>query len=148
MANVLAVPATVLSIITMILVTLLSEAVGNRSFVAISQNLVSPPPFPLSSSGDTATYSALTRKQWYFPGIVALLALRTITPWQYFGIATAFLGGPWVHAIQVGWCSRNSGSVRTRTVSAALYNMAIQTSGIIGANVYQVCQLVLVLTDI
>lgn len=60
-----------------------------------------------------------------------------ITGWGFFAIATAILGGPWVHAIQVAWCSRNAGSVRTRTVSAALYNMSIQLGGIIGANVYQ-----------
>jgi hypothetical protein len=72
------------------------------------------------------------------PCIIALVALPTITGWQYFAISTVLLGYPYVHAIQVGWCSRNSGSIRTRTVSASLYNMFVQTSGIIGSNIYQV----------
>jgi hypothetical protein len=113
MANVLAIPQAFLSIITLLAVTLLSEAVNNRSFVCTIQNL------------------------WYLPGLVGLIATPIISGWGFFALATAILGGPWVHAIQVGWTSRNSGSVRTRTVSAALYNMSIQVSAIIGANVYQ-----------
>ena len=43
-ANALAVPQNVLSMLTLLLVTLLSEAVGNRAFVCTIQNIVSALP--------------------------------------------------------------------------------------------------------
>lgn len=44
---------------------------------------------------------------------------------------------PYVHAMIVALCSRNAGTVRTRTVASALYNMSVQTSNIIGTNIYR-----------
>jgi hypothetical protein len=47
------------------------------------------------------------------------------------------VGHPYVHAILVAITSRNAGSVRTRTVASALYNMCVQASSIISQNIYR-----------
>lgn len=54
-----------------------------------------------------------------------------------FALATTLLSYPYCHAILVGWCSTNSGSVRTRSVSAACYNVSVQLGNIISANIYR-----------
>ncbi|CEL09324.1 Putative Allantoate permease [Aspergillus calidoustus] len=112
--NLLSIPNIVASSITMLLITAFSELVNNRSFVAMAEDA------------------------WLLPCFVALIALPDpIGPWQYFAIATVLLSFPYTHPIQVAWTSRNAGSVQNRTVSAALYNMWVQVSGMIGANIYQ-----------
>jgi hypothetical protein len=56
--------------------------------------------------------------------------------WGRFVLTTLLVGFPYVHAIIVALTSRNAGSVRTRTVGSALYNMCVQASNIISSNVY------------
>ena len=92
----------------------MSERVGDRSLVAMIQNL------------------------WVLPCVAALRwwpgTMENI--WGTFAVITVLLSYPYCHAIVVAWASRNSGSVRTRTVSAAFYNMCVQLGNVIAANVY------------
>ncbi|KAI1373311.1 MFS general substrate transporter [Hypoxylon crocopeplum] len=112
--NLLSIPNVVSSSITMLLITALSELVDNRSFVSMAEDA------------------------WLLPCFAALIALGDpISPWAYFAIATVLLSFPYTHPIQVAWTSRNAGSVQNRTVSASIYNMWVQVSGMIGANIYQ-----------
>lgn len=76
---------------------------------------------------------------WALPFLAYMYAedINALNKWTAFAIMTVLLAYPNVHAIQVGWNSRNSNSVRSRTVSAALYNMAVQTGGIIASNIYR-----------
>lgn len=60
-----------------------------------------------------------------------------VNKWIIFAVSTLLLGVPYAHPIQVGWNSRNSNSIRSRTVSAATYNMMVQLGGIISSNIYQ-----------
>ncbi|KAI8956894.1 MFS general substrate transporter [Daldinia sp. FL1419] len=113
-SNLLSIPYIVFSSITMLLITAISELVNNRSFVSMAEDA------------------------WLLPCFAALIALPDpIGPWVYFAIATVLLSFPYTHPIQVAWTSRNAGSVQNRTVSAAIYNMWVQVSGMIGANIYQ-----------
>ncbi|KAI6016945.1 allantoate permease [Pisolithus microcarpus] len=111
--NLLTIPYQVLGIFTMFGITLLSEYVGERTFVAMLEDL------------------------WTLPFLVALYALPSgPNPWIFFGIVTGLLSFPYTHPIQVGWCSRNAGGVSGRTVNASLYNMFVQASSIIASQIY------------
>ncbi|KAF1358946.1 MFS general substrate transporter [Lizonia empirigonia] len=113
-SNLLSIPYIVGSSITMLLITAFSELVNNRSFVSMAEDA------------------------WLLPCFAALIALKDpISGWAYFAIATVLLSFPYTHPIQVAWTSRNAGSVQNRTVSASIYNMFVQVSGMIGANIYQ-----------
>ncbi|KAI6016943.1 allantoate permease [Pisolithus microcarpus] len=106
--NLLTIPYQVLGIITMFLITLLSEHVGERTFVAMLENL------------------------WTLPFLVALYALPSEpNQWVFFVIVTGLLSYPYT-----GWCSRNAGGVSGRIVNASLYNMFTQASSVIGSQIY------------
>lgn len=72
---------------------------------------------------------------WALPLVIALYTFTEDTsPWIYFAVVTLIAGAPYVHPIQVAWASTNSYGVGTRTVSASLYNMFVQASGIISVS--------------
>ncbi|KAF9892835.1 hypothetical protein FE257_000424 [Aspergillus nanangensis] len=73
--------------------------------------------------------------------LVLLIALDTLpttaSPWARWIVNILLIGAPYVHAIVVALTSRNAGSVRTRTVATAVYNMMVQASNIVGNNIYR-----------
>ncbi|KAF9011128.1 major facilitator superfamily domain-containing protein [Cyathus striatus] len=70
-------------------------------------------------------------------GMIMLMFTACTSQWVYFTVVTLITGFPYVHPIQVAWASRNSYSVRTRTISASVYNMFVQAGAIIYANIYR-----------
>ena len=75
---------------------------------------------------------------WILPWLAALVALgSSASNWLRYALLTGLLSYPYCHAILVAWNSRNSNSVRTRAVSAALYNMFVQAGNIVGTNIYR-----------
>ncbi|KDQ60102.1 hypothetical protein JAAARDRAFT_56082 [Jaapia argillacea MUCL 33604] len=112
--NLLVIPSTVLGIITMFFITFASEIFNDRAIVAMAEDV------------------------WALPLLIALYCLPAKpNQWVYYGLASALVSYPYTHAIQVGWCSRNSGAVASRTVNASLYNMFVQASAIIYSQIYQ-----------
>jgi hypothetical protein len=72
-------------------------------------------------------FLALTTQVWVLPCLIALVALPdNASAWSKYAAVTALLAYPSPHPLHVGWASANSNSVRTRAVSAALYNSLVQ----------------------
>lgn len=113
--NLLTIVPNAVTIITLLGLTWLSEKVKERSFIAAIQNL------------------------WMMPCLIALRwwSGSGVNVWGTYALLVVLLGYPYCHAILVAWTSRNAGSVRTRTISAAVYNMSVQAGGVIGSNIYR-----------
>jgi hypothetical protein len=78
----------------------------------------------------------LSSQIWALPLLLFLEYMPADTGhWIKYTIAALLVGHPYVHAILVAITSRNAGTVRTRTVASALYNMFCQASSIISQNV-------------
>ena len=99
----------------------------------------------VSEKTDQRFLTGLVSQIWCFPILMALETISDKTgPWPKWTLSTLLVGSPYVHAILVAITSRNAGSVRTRTVASALYNMCVQASSVIGSNVrapsfYPIC---------
>lgn len=78
-----------------------------------------------------------TISQWW--ALALLIALEVLpadrSPWVAWVLSVLLYAMPYFHAVLVAVTSRNAGSVRTRTVASAIYNMCVQASNIIGNNV-------------
>ncbi|RYP33852.1 hypothetical protein DL767_004582 [Monosporascus sp. MG133] len=113
-ANLLAIPSQFLFAVNLLIITWVSSRFKERAIVS-------------------STFSI-----WMFPWILALVVLpSTANPWVRYALLTGFLSYLYCHAILVGWNAKNSNAVRTRAVSAALYNMFVQTGNIVGVNIYR-----------
>ncbi|KAJ5738386.1 hypothetical protein N7493_001541 [Penicillium malachiteum] len=112
--NLLTIPAYVLFIVNLLWITWVSERFNQRLLLGVFAE---------------------------FWALVLLIALEILpdsaSSWSRWILITLLLAMPYVHAIIVAITSRNAGTVRTRTVATALYNMSVQISAIIGSNIYQ-----------
>lgn len=110
----LTIPAYAIFIINLLWVTWLSEKINQRFLVGLIGQL------------------------WPLPLLIALVYIpANENKWVKFTLATLLVGTPYTHAINVAITSRNAGSVRTRTVASALYNMCVQASSVYSSNIYQ-----------
>lgn len=113
-ANLLAIPSQFLFAVQLLILTWFSEKVKERSIVSSLSNV------------------------WILPWLVALVTLSPkANPWVRYALLTGLLSYPYCHAILVGWNAKNSNAVRTRAVSAALYNMFVQSGNMIASNIYR-----------
>lgn len=113
--NLLTIPYSAFHIITLLLITQLSERTNERTLVSMLQPI------------------------WTLPCIVALRFWpgSGVQAWNTYALVTVLLSYPYCHAILVAWTSKNSNHVGTRSVSAALYNMFVQLGNICGNFIYR-----------
>ncbi|KAK4908701.1 hypothetical protein LTR49_022441 [Elasticomyces elasticus] len=112
--NLLTIPAYVLFIIQLLFWTWISEKFNQRFLIGVVGQL------------------------WSIPVLIALIVIPTSTShWAKWAMATLLVGYVYVHAILVAITSRNAGSVRTRTVASAVYNICVQASNVVSTQIYR-----------
>ncbi|KAJ5509741.1 hypothetical protein N7527_011884 [Penicillium freii] len=110
----LTIPVTVFASINLLLITELSERLQQVSFVGLLAQI------------------------WTFPLLIVLYtSVGSLSHWSMYAVSFILVGWPNPQATHVGWCSRISNTVRTRSISAALFNVTIQLSGIASSNIYR-----------
>nr|UWK21995.1 major facilitator superfamily transporter (MSF) [Trichoderma rodmanii] len=113
-ANLLTIPSQFLFAVNLIIISWMSERFKERAIISSISNI------------------------WIFPWLIALVTLKAdASPWIRYALLTGLLSYPYCHAIVVSWNAKNSNAVRTRAVSAALYNMFVQSGNIISSNIYR-----------
>ncbi|KAF4635226.1 hypothetical protein G7Y89_g2862 [Cudoniella acicularis] len=112
--NLLTIPSSVAHIITLLTITWLSERFNERTFFAMAQNL------------------------WTLPCLLMLHLWSGVVKdaWGTYALVTVILSFPYSHAIIVGWASKNSNNVGTRSVSVTIYNIMVQAGNMYSNNIY------------
>ncbi|GEQ72882.1 hypothetical protein JCM33374_g6570 [Metschnikowia sp. JCM 33374] len=113
--NLLTIPQYVIHIIFLLVITWLSEKVNERALVSLALPVFALP--------------FLAALRWW-PGSMH-------QPWPTWFLVSMVLSSPYIHAICVSWVSRNSNSIRSRSVCSALYNMFVQLGNIAANNIYR-----------
>jgi hypothetical protein len=113
--NLLVIPSQVLSMINLLFFTRVAQWTGHLAF------------------------NVIIGQVWALPFLISLYVLDTSTEnkWIVWAIVSLLLSYPSNHSVQVGWASRNANTVRTRTVSTAMYNMCCQAGSIVYSNIYR-----------
>ena len=140
--------------------TYLTLSLRNLGFTTTQTSLLSIPSYVLgmslllamaflSEAINSRVAATIVLQFWALPLLSTLYTFdKHTSQWAYFAVVSLIAGYPYVHPIQVAWASRNSYSVRTRfvilwwfsrdgtkrtcrTISASVYNMFVQTGGII-----------------
>ncbi|MCJ1311352.1 hypothetical protein MMC25_005023 [Agyrium rufum] len=114
--NLLVIPSSVFFILQLLFWTWFSEKTNQRFFIGLVSQL------------------------WAIPLIIALETLPVKfygSSWVRYAISSLVVAYPYAHATLVAITSRNSASVRTRTIGSSFYNMAVQTSNIISSQIYR-----------
>lgn len=92
-SNLLSIPSSVIGLVMLLVCAYLSEIINSR------------------------VISTIILQFWALPLLIALYTFNAETSqWVYYTVVTLITGFPYVHPIQVAWASRNSYSVRTRSV--------------------------------
>lgn len=113
--NLWAIPHNLLHIVFLLKITALSEHLRQRALVCLLYCV------------------------WMIPLVGFLLFWKgaMVNEWGTWFLCTMIVGAPYIHAICVSWVSRNAGSIHTRAVSAALYNITVQCGNAIASNIYR-----------
>lgn len=113
--NLLTIPQYAIHIVFLLFITWFSEKINERALISLALPVFALP--------------FLAALRWW-PGSMH-------QPWPTWFLVSMVLAAPYIHAICVSWVSRNSNSIRSRSVCSALYNMFVQLGNIAANNVYR-----------
>ncbi|CAK9442221.1 uncharacterized protein LODBEIA_P59640 [Lodderomyces beijingensis] len=113
--NLLTIPQAVIHIIFLLAITWLSERVNERALVCLIAPIYATP----------------------IMGVIRWWSGSGKQIWSTWVLNTLYMGQPYIHAICVSWVSRNSNSVRTRSICSAVYNMFVQLGSIVANFIYR-----------